>query len=135
MKEAAGHEPGDSVLHEVGACFCRQVRVAGIARRYGGEAFTQMRPAASLVVTYQRAEQMKRLRPSITDRHWARLRSHSAWPRFLSLARRARWSWPQRMRRFIAPNVKVGIRLWSRRRSESELTRLALRKFLWEVKL
>jgi diguanylate cyclase (GGDEF)-like protein len=59
FNDTFGHEAGDRVLREVGACLSSQIRVEDIACRYGGEEFTLIMPSASPVVTLERAERAR----------------------------------------------------------------------------
>jgi diguanylate cyclase (GGDEF)-like protein len=65
FNDTFGHEAGDVVLREIGACLRAQIRAEDIACRYGGEEFTLIMPAASIEVARHRAEhildQVKRL--------------------------------------------------------------------------
>ncbi len=59
FNDTFGHEAGDVVLRDIGACLRTQIREEDIACRFGGEEFTLIMPTASLAVTEQRAEQVR----------------------------------------------------------------------------
>ncbi len=67
-----GHEAGDAVLRELGAFLRSNVRGEDIACRYGGEEFVLIMPDASLKVTQERAEKLrkgvKRLKVQLNNR-------------------------------------------------------------------
>jgi len=58
FNDTFGHEAGDAVLREFGACLVKQIRAEDVACRYGGEEFILIMPAAPLAVTAQRAERI-----------------------------------------------------------------------------
>jgi diguanylate cyclase (GGDEF)-like protein len=59
FNDTFGHEAGDIILREIGACLRWGVRAEDIACRYGGEEFTLIMPAASAEVARQRAEALR----------------------------------------------------------------------------
>jgi diguanylate cyclase (GGDEF)-like protein len=55
-----GHEAGDTCLRELGNFLQVHVRGEDLACRYGGDEFIIILPGASLQVTHQRAEKLRR---------------------------------------------------------------------------
>ena len=60
-----GHEAGDQLLRALGKFLKTQVRVEDIACRYGGDEFVLIMPEASLDITQQRAEEIRREVPHL----------------------------------------------------------------------
>ena len=60
-----GHEAGDQLLQALGKFLKTQVRVEDIACRYGGDEFVLIMPEASLDITQQRAEEIRREVPHL----------------------------------------------------------------------
>jgi diguanylate cyclase (GGDEF)-like protein len=69
FNDTFGHEAGDLVLREIGACLRAQIRAEDIACRYGGEEFTLIMPAASVDIARQRAEHMREQVKGLTVQH------------------------------------------------------------------
>ena len=59
INDTMGHAAGDQLLWELGRLLRKQVRLADIACRYGGEEFVLILPEASLDMTKERAEQLR----------------------------------------------------------------------------
>ena len=59
FNDTYGHDIGDIVLRELGGLLQRHTRAEDIACRYGGEEFLLILPEASLLATYQRAEELR----------------------------------------------------------------------------
>lgn len=60
FNDTHSHAAGDALLQQVGRCLLASVRAGDIACRYGGEEFLLVLPEASLEVTSQRAEHVRR---------------------------------------------------------------------------
>jgi diguanylate cyclase (GGDEF)-like protein/PAS domain S-box-containing protein len=58
--DSLGHEAGDALLRELAGFLLTQVRGEDIACRYGGDEFMLILPDASLEITLQRAEQLRK---------------------------------------------------------------------------
>ena len=69
FNDTFGHAAGDIALRELGALLRTQIRGEDIACRYGGDEFTLIMPEASLVVTQQRAEQVRELVKHLSVQH------------------------------------------------------------------
>ncbi|WP_049780756.1 sensor domain-containing diguanylate cyclase [Terriglobus saanensis] len=59
FNDTFGHEAGDVVLREVGACFLQSVRTEDIVCRYGGEEFVIIFPEITAEMALQRAEKIR----------------------------------------------------------------------------
>ncbi|MFW6357845.1 MAG: diguanylate cyclase [Chroococcales cyanobacterium] len=59
VNDTLGHEAGDVVLRELGQYLLQNIRRSDVACRYGGEELTLILPEASLVTTYERAEELR----------------------------------------------------------------------------
>jgi diguanylate cyclase (GGDEF)-like protein len=60
FNDAYGHEAGDLLLRAVGDFLIANVRAEDVACRYGGEEFVVVLPEASLLMTQNRAEQLRK---------------------------------------------------------------------------
>jgi diguanylate cyclase (GGDEF)-like protein len=60
FNDAYGHEAGDLLLRAVGDFLIANVRAEDIACRYGGEEFVVVLPEASLLMTQNRAQQLRK---------------------------------------------------------------------------
>jgi diguanylate cyclase (GGDEF)-like protein len=60
INDTHGHAAGDAVLHELSVNLRSQIRGSDIVCRYGGEEFIFVMPEASLLVTQDRAESIRR---------------------------------------------------------------------------
>jgi diguanylate cyclase (GGDEF)-like protein/PAS domain S-box-containing protein len=70
INDTFGHAAGDTVLHNLGLFLLKYVRGGDIACRYGGDEFILVLPGASLKVTEQRAEKIRREAQSLmTDQY------------------------------------------------------------------
>lgn len=58
--DSYGHVEGDTILHLLGAAMRTHIRKTDVVCRYGGEEFVILLPGASLEVTRERAEQLRR---------------------------------------------------------------------------
>ncbi len=65
INDTYGHEAGDQLLQALGKFLKTQVRVGDILCRYGGDEFVLIMPEASLDITRQRAEEIKRAAPHL----------------------------------------------------------------------
>jgi diguanylate cyclase (GGDEF)-like protein len=66
FNETFGYGAGDCLLREVGAFLAQQIYALDIACRYQGEQFLLLLPETSLVVTQQRAEQLRQTIKQLT---------------------------------------------------------------------
>jgi diguanylate cyclase (GGDEF)-like protein len=65
FNDTYGHEAGNQLLRALGEFLKTQVRVEDIACRYGGDEFVLIMPEASLDITQQRAEEIRREVPHL----------------------------------------------------------------------
>ena len=61
LNDSHGHDAGDAVLRALGSLLLTHVREGDIACRYGGEEFVIALPGATLAITSQRAEALRKL--------------------------------------------------------------------------
>lgn len=60
INDTYGHDAGDAVLRKTAECLLQSIRGSDIAARVGGEEFVLVLPDASLEVTRERAEQIRK---------------------------------------------------------------------------
>ncbi len=66
LNDAHGHDAGDAVLRALGSLLQTHVREGDIACRYGGEEFVIALPGASLAITRERANELRKLTEKFT---------------------------------------------------------------------
>lgn len=67
LNDTHGHDAGDAVLRALGSMLQTHVREGDIACRYGGEEFVIALPGASLAITRERAEELRKLTEKLTS--------------------------------------------------------------------
>ena len=67
LNDAHGHDAGDAVLRALGSLLQTHVREGDIACRYGGEEFVIALPGASLAITRERANELRKLTEKFTS--------------------------------------------------------------------
>lgn len=67
LNDAHGHDAGDAVLRALGSLLQTHVREGDIACRYGGEEFVIALPGASLAITCERADELRKLTEKFTS--------------------------------------------------------------------
>ena len=73
FNDAFGHDPGDSLLREVGRVLNEKLRKSDIACRYGGEEFVLVLPKSSLADIFERIEEIRLTVRDLQIRHGDRL--------------------------------------------------------------
>jgi diguanylate cyclase (GGDEF)-like protein len=73
FNDTFGHDPGDSLLREVGRVLNEKLRKSDIACRYGGEEFVLVLPNSALVDTFERIEEIRLAVRDLRIRHGDRL--------------------------------------------------------------
>ncbi len=67
LNDTHGHDAGDAVLRALGSLLQTHVREGDIACRYGGEEFVIALPGASLAITRERANELRKLTEKLTS--------------------------------------------------------------------
>jgi diguanylate cyclase (GGDEF)-like protein/PAS domain S-box-containing protein len=67
LNDTHGHDAGDAVLRTLGSLLQTHVREGDIACRYGGEEFVIALPGASLAITRERANELRKLTEKLTS--------------------------------------------------------------------
>jgi diguanylate cyclase (GGDEF)-like protein len=73
FNDAFGHDPGDSLLREVGRVLNEKLRKSDIACRYGGEEFVLVLPNSSLADICERIDEIRLAVRDLRIRHGDRL--------------------------------------------------------------
>jgi diguanylate cyclase (GGDEF)-like protein/PAS domain S-box-containing protein len=73
FNDAFGHDPGDSLLREVGRVLNEKLRKSDIACRYGGEEFVLVLPNSSLADIFERIDEIRLAVRDLQIRHGDRL--------------------------------------------------------------
>jgi diguanylate cyclase (GGDEF)-like protein len=73
FNDTFGHDPGDSLLREVGRVLGETLRKSDIACRYGGEEFVLVLPNSSLADIFERIEEIRLAVRELQIRHGDRL--------------------------------------------------------------
>jgi len=73
FNDTFGHDPGDSLLREVGRVLGETLRKSDIACRYGGEEFVLVLPNSSLADIFERIEEIRLAVRDLQIRHGDRL--------------------------------------------------------------
>lgn len=69
FNDTYGHDAGDAMLRIVGNALRQHTRSSDITCRYGGEEFTVVLPGASIEISQQRAEQLRRAISTLSIEH------------------------------------------------------------------